>query len=120
MTSSDCRESPRLLVLGNDEWPLDFSISKDGAEGRWGDDGFEMSSPGWTGLVADLLGPWRPEENSDSGAVPKGEPRFLGPFALAYLEAIVRIVDWRARRAAKCEHATERGKCWELIFDFLC
>jgi CRISPR-associated endonuclease/helicase Cas3 len=80
----------------NDEWPLDFSIAKDGAEGRWEDDTFVMTGPGWTGLVADLLGPWRPEETSDAGAVPEGEPRHLGPFALAYLEALVRIADWRA------------------------
>lgn len=36
------------------------------------------------------------EEKSDAGAVPEGEPRHLGPFALAYLEALVRIADWRA------------------------
>jgi CRISPR-associated endonuclease/helicase Cas3 len=28
--------------------------------------------------------------------VPEHEPRRLGPFALAYLEALVRIADWRA------------------------
>ncbi len=84
------------LEIGTDVWPLDFSIAKDGAEGRWEGDEFVMTGPGWTGLVADLLGPWRPEERSDSGAVPEGEPRHLGPFALAYLEALVRIADWRA------------------------
>src|SRR5690606_41656505 len=53
---------PGVLTLGNEEWPLDFSIAKDGAEGRWEGDEFVMTGPGWTGLVADLLGPWRPEE----------------------------------------------------------
>ena len=48
------------------------------------------------GRVADLLGPWRPEESGDAGVVPPSEPRNLGPFALAYLEALVRIADWRA------------------------
>jgi len=90
------RSKPNLLVVGDDQWPLDFSIAKDGAEGRWEDDEFVLTGPGWTGLVADLLGPWRPEEKSDAGAVPEGEPRHLGPFALAYLEALVRIADWRA------------------------
>lgn len=90
------RSEPSLLVVGDDEWPLDFSIAKDGAEGRWEDDEFVLTGPGWTGLVADLLGPWRPEDKSDAGAVPEGEPRHLGPFALAYLEALVRIADWRA------------------------
>jgi CRISPR-associated endonuclease/helicase Cas3 len=90
------RSEPSLLVVGDDQWPLDFSIAKDGAEGRWEGDEFVLTGPGWTGLVADLLGPWRPEEKSDAGAVPEGEPRHLGPFALAYLEALVRIADWRA------------------------
>jgi CRISPR-associated endonuclease/helicase Cas3 len=90
------RSEPCVLTVGNDHWPLDFSIAKDGAEGRWEDDAFVMTGPGWTGLVADLLGPWRPEEKSESGAVPEGEPRNLGPFALAYLEALVRIADRRA------------------------
>jgi len=90
------RSEPSVLTLGNEEWPLDFSIAKDGAEGRWEGDEFVMTGPGWTGLVADLLGPWRPEEKSESGAVPEDEPRHLGPFALAYLEALMRIADWRA------------------------
>lgn len=90
------RSEPSLLVIGDDQWPLDFSIAKDGAEGRWEGDEFVLTGHGWTGLVADLLGPWRPEEKSDAGAVPEGEPRHLGPFALAYLEALVRIADRRA------------------------
>lgn len=90
------RSEPSALMLDNEEWPLDFSIAKDGADGRWDGDEFVLTGHGWTGLVADLLGPWRPEEKSDAGAVPEGEPRHLGPFALAYLEALVRIADWRA------------------------
>jgi CRISPR-associated endonuclease/helicase Cas3 len=90
------RPEPNTLVVGNDQWPLDFSIAKDGAEGRWEGDEFVLTGHGWTGLVADLLGPWRPEENSEAGVVPEMEPRRLGPFALAYLEALVRIADWRA------------------------
>jgi len=96
---------PSVLTLGNEEWPLDFSIAKDGAEGRWEGDEFVMTGPGWTGLVADLLGPWRPEEKSESGAVPENEPRHLGPFALAYLEALVRIADWRASAAERATGA---------------
>lgn len=90
------RPEPSTLVIGSDQWPLDFSIAKDGAEGRWDGDEFVLTGHGWTGLVADLLGPWRPEERSDAGVVPEGEPRQLGPFALAYLEVLVRIADWRA------------------------
>jgi CRISPR-associated endonuclease/helicase Cas3 len=90
------RSEPSALKFDNEEWPLDFSIAKDGAEGRWEGDEFVLTGYGWTGLVADLLGPWRPEEKSDAGVVPESEPRQLGPLALAYLEALVRIADWRA------------------------
>lgn len=87
---------PDTVVLGATEWPLDFSVARDGADGRWEGDEFVLTGHGWTGLVADLLGPWRPEETGEAGVVPATEPRQLGPFALAYLEALVRVVDWRA------------------------
>jgi CRISPR-associated endonuclease/helicase Cas3 len=90
------RSEPSTLVIGQEQWPLDFSIAKDGAEGRWDGNEFVLTGYGWTGLVADLLGPWRPQETSEAGIVPETEPRNLGPFALAYLEALVRIADWRA------------------------
>lgn len=90
------RREPSQLVVRDDHWPLGCSIAKDGAEGRWEGDEFVLTGHGWTGLVADLLGPWRPEETSDAGVVPEAEPRQLGPFSLAYLEALIRIADWRA------------------------
>jgi CRISPR-associated endonuclease/helicase Cas3 len=99
------RSEPSLLVVGDDQWPLDFSIAKDGAEGRWEGDEFVLTGYGWTGLVADLLGPWRPEEKSEAGVVPECEPRDLGPFALAYLEALVRVADWRASNPARATGA---------------
>jgi len=92
------RSEPGTLVVGSDQWPLDFSIARDGAEGRWEANEFVLTGYGWTGLVADLLGPWRPEEKSEVGVVPESEPRHLGPFTLAYLEALVRIADWRASK----------------------
>lgn len=75
---------------------LDFACGADGADGTFADAGFVMASPGWTGIVADLLGPCRPDEPWDTGSIPADEPRGLGPFRLAYLEALVRIADWRA------------------------
>ena len=111
------RSEPNSLVIGNDQWPLDFSIAKDGAEGRWEGNEFVLTGHGWTGLVADLLGPWRPEEKSDAGVVADKEPRRLGPFALAYLEALVRIADWRASerpsvsmKPSKLHHADEHSQ----------
>ncbi len=90
------RREADVLEIGERHWPMDFSVAKDGAEGRWEGNEFVLTGHGWTGLVADLLGPWRPEERSDAGVVPTSEPHHLGPFALGYLEALLRVVDWRA------------------------
>jgi CRISPR-associated endonuclease/helicase Cas3 len=89
--------APETLQFDGRDWPMDFSVAVDGADGEWTDDGFAVAGPGWTGIVADLLGPWRGEADAAwTGAVPKNEPRALGPFALAWLEALLRVVDWRA------------------------
>ena len=84
------------------ERPLDFACAVDGASGRFSESGSEFifEAPGWTGLVADLLGAWESDAVPGvSGAVPDGEPRNLGPFALAYLETLVRCADERASKA---------------------
>jgi CRISPR-associated endonuclease/helicase Cas3 len=89
---------PDALKISGERWQLDFSVAKDGAEGTWCEGQFILTDHGWTGLVADLLGPWRAasDDPSDAGVVPPHEPRRLGPFVLAYLEALVRVADWRA------------------------
>lgn len=80
--------------------PLDFSCGADGAEGEFSADGtaFLYASPGWTGLVADLLGGWqqRPEQPTLLAIRDAGEPAYLGPFTLAYLETVIRCADMRA------------------------
>ena len=88
--------APDTINVNGSVWPLDFSVSKDGAEGQWENGGFILTGAGWTGLVSDLLGPWRADDASHSAVVPDGEPKRLGPFVLAYLEALVRAADWRA------------------------
>ncbi len=99
---------PTALTWNGQTWPLDFSVVKDGAEGQWTAAGFVLEGYGWTGLVADLLGPWRQEDKSEAGVVPENEPRELGPFRLAYLEALVRIADWRASdKPSKCIKLSE-------------
>lgn len=91
------RDSSALNVSGI-AWPFDFSVARDGAEGQWEGDGFFLTGAGWTGLVSDLLGPWRADDSSHAGVIPDGEPKRLGPFVLAYLEALVRAADWRASK----------------------
>ncbi|MDR1281288.1 MAG: hypothetical protein LBK99_10770 [Opitutaceae bacterium] len=79
-------------------WKLDFEAAIDGASGQFHDDGtFSLAAPGWTGLVADLLGGWEKDAPTlTCKAVPKGEPHALGPFVLAYLETLLRAADGRA------------------------
>lgn len=102
------RRETDVLEIGDQRWPMDFSVAKDGAEGRWEGKEFVLTGHGWTGLVADLLGPWRPEEKSNAGVVPTSEPRHLGPFALAYLEALIRVIDWRASESpSQCTKPSE-------------
>ena len=104
---------PENLEWNGQSWQLDFSVAKDGADGEWSDDGFVLDGHGWTGIVTDLLGPWRSDDTSTAGVVPDCEPKKLGPFKLAYLEALVRIADWRAsENPSSCLKPSEmsRGK----------
>jgi CRISPR-associated endonuclease/helicase Cas3 len=84
-------------------WPMDFACAADGTAGEFSADGlsFTPTSPGWTALVADLLGGWesRPAKLPPPLALrAANEPRHLGPFALAYLEALVCAADVRASK----------------------
>jgi CRISPR-associated endonuclease/helicase Cas3 len=82
------------------EYGLNLDCRIFGAAGKWedGDGTFRMDSPSWVGMVAEVLGPEAKDDPSPSEAVSKDEPRHLGPFRLAYLEALVVAADVRASR----------------------
>ena len=82
---------------------MDFACAGDGSSGTFSEDGmtFVQESPGWTALIADLLG-------TSAGANQEGrteellclssresEASHLGPFALAYMEALIVAADVR-------------------------
>ena len=93
------------ILAWNSSWKLDFEAAVDGASGQFNDDGtFSFSAPGWTGLVADLLGGWEKEAPKRTcGAVPEHEPHSLGPFGLAYFEMLLRAADGRSSAAPSQE-----------------
>ena len=82
---------------------LDFTPRLVGTPGSWGEDAetFTFADPTWTAMIAELLGP------ATSEAIRDSEPRSLGPFKLAYLEAVLRAGDALASGAER-EKAGER------------
>ena len=107
-----CGLSHTTALLPWNEMPLDFSCAVDGASGRFSTDELEFTfeAPGWTGLIADLLGSWEHDATPGvSGAVPESEPRSLGPFTLAYLETLVRCADERASKSPSAKQEIEVG-----------
>jgi CRISPR-associated endonuclease/helicase Cas3 len=76
---------------------LAFDAKPLGARGEWrGEDEFSLSGPSWNGMLSELLGPVFPDDPCPCDAIANSEPRRLGPFKLAYLEALVRVADGRA------------------------
>ncbi|MEI6339402.1 MAG: hypothetical protein WCQ57_12610, partial [Verrucomicrobiota bacterium] len=82
---------------------MDFACAGDGSSGSFSEDGltFTPDSPGWSALVADLLG--TSAEGKQEGVTEnllclsyrESEATHLGPFALAYLEALIVAADVR-------------------------
>lgn len=97
------RDGDKLPVL--DGWvDAEHALSLDcrvfGASGEWTEDegAFRLVSPSWVGMVAELLGPEAKDDAAPNDAVAESEPRHLGPFRLAYLEALIVAADVRASR----------------------
>jgi CRISPR-associated endonuclease/helicase Cas3 len=85
--------APRF-VAGAD---LSFTPKVVGSRGQWSDDGkcFTPAEPCWSAAIAELLGP-SPGCGSTRTAIGEVEPAEIGPFTLAYLEALLRAADVRA------------------------
>jgi len=81
----------------NEEITLDLSPKYFGLPGKWLDDGdYEFCMPSWIGVVSEILGKSLPNEADIAGNIPDGEPKNIGPFALAFLESLVIAADRRA------------------------
>ena len=70
---------------------LDLSPRLFGAAGKWEEGSFLVTAPAWVEVVADLIGC-----GGDANVLPGDEPRGLGPFRLALLEAAIATADVRA------------------------
>lgn len=83
------------------ESSVTFDCKSVGATGLWNesDTEFRLKSPSWIQVVSELLGPIESGGQVAADAVPDTEPRTLGPFLLAYLEALLRAADMRASRS---------------------
>jgi CRISPR-associated endonuclease/helicase Cas3 len=91
---------PQLAEWLLAERQLDLRLKAFGAIGEWDESQqiYTVIMPSWVGMVAELLGPELPDDPNPCGALLENEPRRLGPFHLAYLEALVRAADVRASR----------------------
>ncbi len=87
---------PALPGWYNDDIPLDLSPKLFASPGYWEGDTYYATMPSWIAVVSQLLGGNNRNGESASAAIPNGEPQTLGPFALAFLEALVIVADHRA------------------------
>jgi CRISPR-associated endonuclease/helicase Cas3 len=100
----------------DDNWQLDFSPTSDGANGTFSENAngelvFTPAEPGWTALVADLLGGWEADApQAAAGAVPANEPHSLKPFHFAFLETLLRAADCRVSASEKGISDTETAR----------
>lgn len=102
-----------------DNWQLDFAPASDGSDGAFSENDsgelvFTPSAPGWSALVADLLGGWEAgASHASAGAVPSNkpnEPHSLNPFHLAFLESLLRAADCRVSASETGISNTEAAK----------
>lgn len=89
---------PAMSGWTHSEQPLDLSMKYIGGCGHWDEDGFVVETPSWSEMIAELLGPELSDDPDAAIAVPETEPRRLGPYCLAFWEALIRAADVKASR----------------------
>lgn len=78
---------------------LPLHISKIGSSGRWlTEEQFVPEEFSWVAMMHELTGSEAISIPAANEVIPLSEPRNLGPFTLAYLEALLRAADVRASR----------------------
>jgi CRISPR-associated endonuclease/helicase Cas3 len=87
---------PALPEWLEEETKLNLQPRAIGSTGEWNGNHFIVSAPSWVGMIAELLGPELPDDPDPCDVIPPHEPRRLGAFRLAYLEALIRAADVRA------------------------
>jgi CRISPR-associated endonuclease/helicase Cas3 len=95
-------ELPALPGYIEEPLPLDLAPRLLGLAGGWDEKNNALftpaGAPSWVAAVGELLGPVLPEDVQPASAIPPGEPRGLGPFRLAYLEALLTAADIRGSK----------------------
>ncbi|MBV9925498.1 MAG: CRISPR-associated helicase Cas3' [Acidobacteria bacterium] len=81
-----------------EETKLNLQPRAIGSTGEWDGNHFIVSAPSWVGMIAELLGPELLNDPDPGDVIPPHEPRRMGAFRLAYLEALIRAADIRASR----------------------
>jgi CRISPR-associated endonuclease/helicase Cas3 len=92
---------PQLAGWLSSERLLDLRPKAFGATGEWDESKnvYLVEMPSWIQMAAELLGPELPDDPDPCDAISdESEPRKLGPFRLAFLEALIRAADVKASR----------------------
>ena len=87
-----------LLVQGEPPCAVDLSVRCFAGDGQvdWASKSFKPGRPSWGSIIDELVGPAWSDDAVPHVALLASEPRALGPFQLAFLEAVFRAADARA------------------------
>ena len=95
-------ELPCLLGWFSEPIYMDLNLKAFGLLGNWvSNDTYDPTTPSWVGVTSELLGKALHGDTDIIGCIPNGEPKDIGPFVLAFLEALVIAADRRASKSAR-------------------